>query len=190
MNTVKMNTSSKRFAMLAKMGEQVFHIDDLANLWGITNENTLYITLGRYVREGSLHRIYRGLYSLQATDKLDPYLLGLKAMREYSYISTETVLVNFGIIQQGLDFITIVSSKSKKFNIGNHKYKSRQLAPKFLFQEIGINKKNGIKIASPERAIADLLYFNPRAHLDARDRVDWKKVKAIQKVIGYPVVKK
>jgi predicted transcriptional regulator of viral defense system len=185
MTTVKMNTSSKRFAMLAQMGEQVFHIDDLANLWKITNENTLYITLRRYVKQGALNRIYRGLYSLQPLNKLNPYLLGLKAMREYSYISTETVLVNHGIIQQSFDRITIVSSKSKKFYIGDYKYKSRQLAPKFLFQDIGINEKNGIKMASLERAIADLLYFNPRAYFDAHDKINWKAVEDIQKKIGY-----
>ncbi|MFH1537203.1 MAG: hypothetical protein ABID45_04390 [Patescibacteria group bacterium] len=185
MSTGKKNTTQYRFVKLARMNEIIFHSADLANIWNIKNKNTLYTTLTRYVKQGLIFRIYRGLYSIKPIEQLDPYLLGLKAMHKYCYISTETVLAQAGIMQQKMDYITLIGSKSKRFLIGNYNYYCRQLDDKFLFQYAGIIKKDGINIATTERAIADLLYFNKNAYFDAKDKIDWKKVNKIQKILGY-----
>lgn len=182
---IKTNTTQARFAKLARLGEQVFHVGDLANLWGIENKNTLHTTLKRYAKEGLLFRVYRGMYSIKPVDKIDPYLLGVKALHKFAYISTETVLSNSGIILQKMQYITIVSSESKKFTIGNMDYRSRQLADKFLFQKKGINARNGVSIATVERAVADLLYFQPNFHFDNPKQIDWSRVKKLQKEMGY-----
>jgi len=176
-----------RFSQLAKMGLAVFHTGDLANLWQIKDLNNLHMTLKRYVDQGLLVRVYRGLYSLQPVDKLNPYLLGIKALHKYSYVSTETVLAEAGVIQQKINQITLISSISKKFALAGHSYYSRQLADKFLYNSAGVNEVNGIRKATTERAIADLLYFNPKAYLDAEKQINWSKVKQIQKGIGYPL---
>jgi len=44
---------------------------------------------------------------------------------------------------------------------------------------------NEINTASLERAVADILYFNPTYYFDAHNIIDWTKVKNIQKEIGY-----
>lgn len=177
--------ASERFAEIARMREQVFHARDLANLWRIKNNNTLYTTLKRYVRRGLLFRIYKGLYSLKSAGEIDPRLLGTKALHQYAYVSTETILAEAGLIQQKIGWITFASSQSKKFSIEGNNYWSRKLADRFLFHPAGIVKKGGVFLAAPERAVADLLYFNPRAYFDAAHLIDWKKVKKIQKEIGY-----
>jgi len=185
MCTVKNNVKLKKVVKLAKLGEIVFHAKDLANLWNIKNKNTLHTTLKRYAKQGILFRIYRGFYSLKPIDQLDPVFLGLKALHNYSYISTETVLVQSGIVLQKIEQFTLVSSKSKKFSIGNNHYLCRQLADKFLYNDIGIVEKDGMKIATVERAAADLLYFNPKAYFDNKNLINWRLVKKIQKQIGY-----
>lgn len=193
MSIVKNNDKSKkglylsRFAQLAKLGFLVFHTSDLANLWQIKDAHNLHMTLKRYVDKGLLVRIYRGLYSLQVIDKLNPSLLGVKALHRMAYVSAETVLAEAGIIQQKINRITLVSSISKKFIIGQNNFYSRKLADKFLYNEVGIIEKNGIKKATTERAVADMLYFNSKAYFDAEKLIDWKKVKAMQKAIGYPL---
>lgn len=187
MSTGYNNNTSERFAELARIGERVFHARDLANLWHIKDNNNLYTTLKRYVKRGLLFRIYKGFYSLRSISEIDPLFLGLKALHEYGYISTETILIEAGIIQQKIDWITLVSSKSKKFSVGQNNYWSRKLSEKFLFNAAGISKKNDIFIANSERAAADLLYFNPRAYFDGARLIDWKKVKKMQKEIGYPL---
>jgi hypothetical protein len=55
-----------------------------------------------------------------------------------------------------------------------------------LYQTSGIvTKANGLRAASIERAVADLLYFNPRAHLDGTRLGDWEKVAVLQRELGY-----
>ncbi|PIP27326.1 MAG: hypothetical protein COX30_02415 [Candidatus Moranbacteria bacterium CG23_combo_of_CG06-09_8_20_14_all_39_10] len=192
MSTVKKNKKSRkgvykqRFAQLAKMGLLVFHSGDLANLWQIENSNTLHTTLKRYAQEGLIIRIQRGLYSLLPIEKINPELLGIKVLHRFAYVSVETVLVQEGIIAQSIPQITIVSSISKKFAIGKNQYSCRKLADKFLFNDAGIVLRNGIQVATLERAVADLLYFNPKYYFDARQLINWKKVRAIQRQIGYP----
>ena len=190
MSTGYNNNSSGRFAVLAQVGERVFHTRDLANLWQIKDNNTLYTTLKRYVQRGLLFRVYKGLYSLVPVGEIDHQLLGIKALHDYAYVSAETVLIEAGIIQQNIDWITLVSAKSKKFSVGKNNYWSRQLADKFLFNPIGIVERDNIFIATPERAAADLIYFNPRVYLDGAKLVDWQKVKKIQRELGYQLTPK
>ena len=184
------NIKSNRFAQIAKLGITIFHTKDLANLWQIKNKNTLYTTLKRYTKQGLLFRIYKGFYSIKPINELDPLLLGIKALRGFSYISAETVLADTGIIFQSSNKITLISSKSKKFSIEDNNYYSRKLSDKFLFNSVGIKDNNGVKIATVERATADLLYFNPKAYFDNSKKINWRKVKKIQKEISYPLTPK
>ncbi|MBI2120102.1 MAG: hypothetical protein HYT94_00580 [Parcubacteria group bacterium] len=178
-----------RFAELARLGETVFHTGDLANLWHITNKNTLYTTIKRYVEQGLIFPIHKGFYSIKPILEVNPLLLGIKAMHGFAYISAETILAEEGIIQQQLPVITLASTTTKRFSIAGYRYYSRRLAPEFLYQNIGIISDNtGIRKATLPRAVADLLYFNPRAYFDAERLVPWKEVRAIQKELGYAVI--
>lgn len=180
-----------RFAELARLGETVFHTGDLANLWRITNKNTLYTTIKRYVEQGLLFRIHKGFYAIKPPREIDPYLLGAKALHSYGYVSCETILREQGIIQQELSAITLVSGEAKRFSIAGNHYYSRKLSDKFLYQQTGIAAtENGIRKAGAERAVADLLYFNPHAYFDTENLIDWQKVRALQKEIGYPLTPK
>lgn len=178
-----------RFAELAKLGEVLFHTGDLANLWSITNINTLYTTIKRYVKQGLLFRIHKGFYSLKPAHEIDPLLVGVKALHGYAYVSTETILREQGIIQQEISAITLVSEKSLRFSVAGVAYYSRKLPDRFLYQQKGVvMQESGVRKAGAERAIADLLYFNPRAYFDAERLIDWKRVRALQKELGYPVI--
>lgn len=185
MSTLKSNITARRIALLAKNGEKIFHAKDLANLWGIQNKNTLRVTLKRYSKEKLLYRIYRGFYSLLPVDELDPVLLGAKALHQFCYLSTETVLYQEGYISHTVDFQTFLSSKSLKFKIGGYQFVSRQLDDKYLYNPEGIFLKNGVNTAGSERAICDMLYFNPTYHFDKP--VEWKKIRLMQKNLQYPL---
>jgi predicted transcriptional regulator of viral defense system len=178
-----------RIAVLARQPHLIFHTGDLRRLWNIKNLNTLYTLLTRYVKRGVLFRIYKGLYSLVSIDKLEPLLLGIKAIHSYAYVSTETVLVEEGVIAQVIYDHTLVSGYSRHFRIGQHSYTSRKLSAKFLYNPAGITEENGIMKATLERAVADLLYFNPRAYFDGIEIIDVAKVRALQEEIGYPLTK-
>lgn len=185
MSTEYYNTTSRRFLILARIGEDLYHAKDLANLWQIKDKNNLYTTLKRYTQKGLLIRIHKGFYALKDIDKIHPFLLGIKSLNDFAYVSTETVLTENGIIFQSSPVITLVSSKSKKFSLGKNFYQSRKLNDKFLHNTTGITSENGFYNATTERAIADLLYFNPNYYFDGKDLIDWEKVKNIQIEIGY-----
>lgn len=185
------NPNLNKFAELARIGEVVFHTDDLANLWHINNKNTLYTAVKRYVSQGLLFRLQKGLYSLKPVNEIDTLFLGIKGLHGYSYVSTETILAEEGIIQQVVPSITLVSGTAKRFSIGNSRYISRKLDDIFLHQPTGIvTEENGVRKATVERAVADLLYFNKNAYFDAANLLDWDKVKTTQKEIGYPLTPK
>lgn len=177
-----------RFAQLAKLGELVFHTDDLAKLWQITNKNTLYTTLKRYTSQGLLFRVYKGLYAIKPPSEIDPSLIGVKAIHGPAYISTETVLADQGIMQQVLPSITLISNRTKRFSILGTEYHSRALPDVYLYQPAGIITNHlGVRVATAERAIADLFYYNPHVYFDAGQFIDWGKVRAIQEILGYPL---
>ena len=184
--TTTRDSQGDRFSRLAAMGEHVFHAGDLANLWNIRNSSTLHMTLSRYVAHGLLFRIQNGLYSIKKPTELHPHLVGLKALHGPAYISCETVLYDAGIISQPPQVTSIVSGASRQFALAGHEYRSRMLASSFLYNDAGIQTMNGVRVATVSRAVADMLYFNPKKYLDAPSEVPWQEVRDLIRTIGYP----
>lgn len=161
-----MTTTNKTSALL-QQDKKLFHTKDLALLWKINHPPTLRTTISRYIKNGTLIPIQRGFYSTVPLEKLDPLDLGSSAIHQFCYLSTESVLFQAGIINQPSPAITFCSSQSKNFSLIGHHFRSRQLRPLHLYNPIGILSQNHYKIASPERAAADLLYYNSSYYLDA-----------------------
>lgn len=182
-NTKLANIKQNRFLSIAKLGSPVFHIDDLARIWGINNRNTLSTSLKRYIESGLMYRLYRGLYSIKPVSELDPLLLGAQAINDYCYLSGETILAKHGVIFQQLDYYTFVGKKTKRIKIGNYKYYCRQLKDKFLYNDVGVDKTGKYNIATLERAVADILYFNAKYHFDNCDAINWKEVNRIKAAV-------
>lgn len=174
-----------RINNLIQQDRHLFHTGDLAVLWGITNRNTLYTTIKRYCRQGILHPVFKGLYATLPLDQLDPLELGVAVVHTYCYVTTETVLAAAGVISQATYAYTFAAPVSKHSTIGPHTYRYRRLQPQYLYNSTGIETRRGIPTASTERAVADLLYFSPRYHLDMAAEVDWDRVRTIQKEVGY-----
>jgi hypothetical protein len=175
-----------RINELIKLDRKIFHSNDLALLWGITKKNTLYTTIKRDVQKGVLLPVYKGLYSTVPLLQLNPLELGKAIIHKYTYLSTESVLAQAGVISHTTYVYTFVSNQSKKVSVGTLSFLFRQLKEEYLYNPAGIINQNGVFIASTERAAADILYFNPKYHIDIPESIDWKIVKSIQKEVGYP----
>ncbi len=171
--------------MLLQDKRELYHTQDLMVLWGISNENTLYTTINRYIKRGILYSIYKGFYATKPLQEINPFFLGSAALHKYNYISTESILVLNGVIVQDISYITFVSSNSKRFKIADYNFLSRKMKDSYLYNKTGVVHKDGVRVATVERAVADMLYFNPNYHFDGKDFINWKKVKEIQKNIGY-----
>jgi len=174
-----------RISKLIRLDRQLYHSNDLAVLWGISNKNTLYTTIKRYAQRGILVPVYKGLYSTVPLSQLNPLELGVAVIHKYTYLSTESVLAQTGIIYQAIYGYTFISSVSKKLTVGEIPFIYRKLKDEFLNNPSGLTNQNGIFTASVERAVADMLYFDPNYHFDTPDNIDWQKVNTIRKEVGY-----
>lgn len=175
-----------RIIELNRADRKIYHSNDLAILWNISNKNTLYTTIKRYVQKGVLIPIYKGLYSTIPISELDPLELGRAIIHRYTYLTTESVLAQVGIISQATYAHTFVSNVSKKVTVENVSFRFRKLKDEYLYNPTGIVQREGNLIATTERAVADMLYYNPKYYFDFSESIDFEKVKQIQKEIGYP----
>ena len=156
--------------ILLKSGEKLFHTQDLALLWGVEKRNTLRITIKRYIKKGILIKIFRGLYSTVPINEIDKFELGTSLIHRYCYVSCETVLFLEGVINQVVYPITFVSSISKKIEFNGITYIYRQAKEGLLFNPNGIVQKEGYFMATKERAISDMTYFNPKYYFDTLEK--------------------
>lgn len=178
-------TKDQKIKGLLRDSRKLYHTQDLGVLWGIDNHSTLYTTIKRYVKRGLLNKIFKGFYSTTPLNAVDPFYLGIVGLHRYGYVSTESILVKEGLIFQDVRYITLISDVSKRFEIASHKFLTRRMKDDYLYNEVGIMAKEGVRFASVERAVADMLYFNPDYHFDAKSSIDWRKVKEIRSKIGY-----
>jgi hypothetical protein len=132
-----------------------------------------------------LFPIYKGLYSTVPIDFLDPLVLGRAIIHRYTYLTTESVLAKAGIISQAVYDYTFVAEISARAQVGKWSFRYRQLNKKYLFHPSGIEKQNDNFIATIDRAAADMLYFNPKAHFDMPELLDFERIKTIKAEIGY-----
>lgn len=174
-----------RIDKLMRQKDNLFHTQDLGLMWGIVNQNTLYTTIKRHVQRGILIPIHKGFYSTIPFEEIDPLKLAIGYIHRFAYISCETVLIKEGVIFQKVNSLTLVSDISKKFTIAGNSFWVRKMKDEFLYNDYGIINIEGIKTASLERAVVDMIYFNQNVFFDNRKVVDWKKVKKIQKEMGY-----
>ncbi len=175
--------NTDKLSVLLKQDRRLFRINDLALLWQISNRDTLRQTIARFIKKGTLIQIYRGFYSTIPINELDQFELGSSAIHSFSYISTETVLVLNGIIFQEIFYTTFCSSKRMRIKVGDQMYSSRRLEEKYLYNPLGIVDNGKYKIATTERAVADIQHFNPQYYFDGASQVDWDKVSEIKKQV-------
>jgi predicted transcriptional regulator of viral defense system len=175
-----------RISELLQRDQKTYHTNDLAILWGIASKNTLYQTITRYMDRGILFPVHKGLYSTVPLASLDPVELGKAIIHRFTYLTTESVLSQAGVISQMVYDYTFVADVSRRVSVGQWSFRFRQLKDVYLHNPTGINTQNGMFIATIERAVADMLYFSPNYHFDVREGIDFEKVSSFQKEIGYP----
>ncbi|PIQ69950.1 hypothetical protein COS55_02505 [Candidatus Shapirobacteria bacterium CG03_land_8_20_14_0_80_40_19] len=139
---------------LTQKNIETFSTNDLRRLFPKDSNNVTTI-ISRMVKNGIVIPVCRGRYRLKQTDIEVEKL----AQNIYypSYISFESALSKYGIINQGTYLTTLATTRhSKKITIDNIECIFRTIKPKLYF---GFNLINGIYIAEAEKAVLDTLYF-------------------------------
>jgi len=173
------NTSKQK--TLLQQDKRILTTSDLSILWEITNKNTLWTTIKRYIDKGVLYKIQKGLYSTMPIDKLHKYELVCAICGPLSYVTTETVLQNEGLIMQQVNTITLMGARTKKGSINNINYICRKLGPQYLLNRAGINDTGTYSIATTQRALLDMNQINPRYYIDNEEKMKTIKVSELIK---------
>lgn len=111
-------TARHRLDAWDKMGRSVFTRKDLAKVFHEDNPKTLQEGINRLRQHGILEGVARGLYCYALSRTPDSYRLEriARAMRrgEYSYVSLESALSEYGAISQiPVDRLTVMTTGRK-----------------------------------------------------------------------------
>ena len=121
--------------------------------------------LSGWTNKGLIIRLRQGFYTFpEYKDKAEFILYFANRIYRPSYISLHTALAYYGIIPEAVVQITSVSSlKTISFTneIGEYIYKSVKKEVLFGYDLKSIADGKAMHIASPEKALLDLLYLYP-----------------------------
>jgi hypothetical protein len=147
----------------------VFKLNDIAMLSKDTNFESLSKRVNYIVRNKKLLNLRKGIYTKSSYNKEE------LACRIYipSYISLEYVLQKAGVIFQFNSAITSISYLSRTIEVGENELIYRKLKNEMLADMRGIIRyPDGVNIASPERALLDMLYLNGDTYFDNLNSID------------------
>jgi predicted transcriptional regulator of viral defense system len=146
----------KRQQLIQKMeavGKGLFTIKDLRKLF--PEDAYINISVSRLLGQGELAQVARGVYALNPND-LDIEKIATQLYYP-SYISFESALARYGIINQGRYGLTLATTRhSKQMTIAGVECNYSKLKPALFF---GFDLIEGVFLASPEKAVLDMLYL-------------------------------
>ncbi len=133
-------------------------------LTGVSNIEPIRVQLSRWQRAGKLIQVKRGIYLLtepyRKVNAYEPYLASI--LKTPSYISLEKALEYHGLIPEAVSVYTSVTTKRQGRFIseaGVFDYRHIKNSLFWGYESITVNKQTGF-IASPEKALLDLVYLN------------------------------
>jgi len=159
--------------VLLRSPQTIFSTKEVALLWGESNATVVSRRLNSYAQVGKLVRVRRALYAKDRN-----YNQWELATRIYTpaYISFETVLAAEGIVFQFYGNIFVASYLEREINADGQKISLVRMKDYVLSNIAGIIHKDGVAIATKERAFLDRLYVSKKYHFDNLSSLDWNKI--------------
>lgn len=145
----------KLLQSLRKTGKLYFNIQDLGKISGYSPDS-LYVILNRLVKRNELIRLCPGIYILP--EKIADIEIIANLIYYPSYLSFDSALAKYGLISQipyTFSFATI--RKTKSITLLDYSIEYRMINKSYFSGYIKL--KNGLFIASPEKALVDMIYI-------------------------------
>lgn len=146
----------------------LFTLNELGNLFGTENRQTLYKKVLRLEKIGILKKLIKGKYQFLLKEAGDFTIANF--LYQPSYISMESAL-SFHSIMTGFphQITSITIKKSKEFEVGGREYIYSTISPDLFW---GWEKKENFLVATPEKALLDYLYFAKKGLRN----FDWEEI--------------
>jgi predicted transcriptional regulator of viral defense system len=136
-------------------------------LAGKVEPKLVRIQLSRWLKNGKILQIRRGLYSLAPPyQKKQPHpFLIANHLHKASYVSLQSALSYYGLIPEVVNVTTSVSTgRPERISTPLGIYDFRHLKTELLFGYRLLNLGEQLAfVATPEKALLDLIYFQPGA---------------------------
>lgn len=157
-------------------------------LSGEVNSVDIRRQLSRWKKAGKIYQIRRGLYCLAPPfQKVKPHrFLIANRMVQASYVSLQSALAYYAMIPEHVPVTTnITTSRPNRWGtpLGVFDFRHIQVPFFFGYQLVDLGEKQQAFIATPEKALLDLIYLEPggdsldylvELRLENLDRLDWQ----------------
>ena len=175
------------YRQLERRKYYVFSDSEIGVLFPKENEENISVYLYRWTKAGKIARLRKGVYELTyPARRVIPDLYIANRLYFPSYVSMETALSRYGLIQEvAMECVSITAKTSRKFT---NEYGS------FVYHSVQPEAFNGyrtenhgefeVSIALPEKALVDYLYFKNRKGQKGKtlfERMDMKAVKKLDR---------
>jgi len=157
-----------KFEELLKLinGEPIF-ISSLL-LAGNISTSSIQKQLSRWVSDGKILQIKRGLYIVERpyrNKEPHPFLIA-NMIKKASYVSLQSALEYYGIIPEYVPVSTSVTTGRPgevSTKLGKFIFKHLKKELFWGYKELEVIKGTSIFIATPEKALIDLIYLTPNS---------------------------
>ena len=151
-----MSSRENILEMILGSQKTVFTLQSLMMLTECSDTKKLTKSLHYYAKNGKLLNPRKGVY---AKLKYDEQEMACSLFRP-SYISLEYVLGRAGVVFQWDDTITSVSYLSREVDVDGKNYRFRKINPEIWVGMEGIEQRDGVAMATPEKAFLDIVYLS------------------------------
>jgi len=161
---------------LIKTQKTVFSFQELKTILQIPSEAGLKSFLQRAKHNKALTNPYRGF---RALPNYNTWELACK-IKPQAYISGETVLFQEGVFFQFYNnTVSCISNNTRSYIIDEKPFIYYKIKDSILHNDIGIRIHGTHRVATPERALCDYIYLNPRAGIDAPESINQTRLEDI-----------
>lgn len=154
---------------------------------GTQDRVSIQRSLMYYARKGTLGNPRKGIYTKHNYNEQEMACALLKP----SYISLEYVLSRAGVTFQYSSDITCISYQNRTIEVDGKQYVFRRINPIIWTNMVGIEQRDNIAIASPERAFLDMMYLSAgQCYFDNLHPLDKKIIRQILPTYSSPTLAK
>lgn len=173
-------------------------------LAGDVDPADIHRQLSRWVKAGRLYQLRRGLYALAPPfQKYRPHpFLVANRLVPGSYVSLQSALGHYSLIPESVPVTTSVTTgRPGRWVTPLGTYDFRHLQPELLtgFRKRELAGGTGALLATPEKALLDLVYLEPEAdspeylaelRLQNMDRLDLTELRHLAEATGKPKLRR
>jgi predicted transcriptional regulator of viral defense system len=185
------------FAKLEALRQPLFETRDLATLWNVSHSSASRAA-SRLAQSGMIVRLGRGKWAL--VRNLNSFAIAEHLTFPFpAYISLQSALYYYGMISQ-IPAVTYAVSlaRSRVWQTPVGAFSIHHVAAEFFFGYEMDPSSGSAKIALPEKALVDILYFRPTRsrlfvhlpELELTKKFSWQKALAMAARIKSPARKR